>query len=313
MDYFGKLTEAFNFTWRYKKLWVLGFLIALFGGGGGNWGSTNYSGFSDNFSREDRINFSEGVNNNISGAEVLLILGVSFVVLIILIIGWYLMSRAKAGLVLSVKDDANGDEPTLGRAWGQGGKYVWRYILMDVLVIAINILIVVPLLLLSAAFSLLGSFFAVVSFLLLCLLVPIGLLYLAFWAMIYTSAQRVIVLEDLGAWAALKRGFYLARTKLGDFILGFLVFVLPTCAWQLVSCVILIIPMLLMFVVFVAAIATESVVVIAAVGVPLFIIFILITALVNAPFSTFGYTYWTKLVMEMTGSAHKTKITVAKE
>lgn len=311
MDYIGKLTEAFNFTWRYKKLWVLGFLLALFGGG--NLFFNNYGSISDNFNSGDRTNFTERVGNDISGVELLFLLLASLILLIILVIGWYLMSRAKAGLVLSVKDDANGDEPTLGRAWGQGGKYVWRYILMDIMVLAINMLVAVPLVLLSAGFSALGSFFSLIFFFLLCLLVPLGLLYVAFWAIIYTTAQRVIVLEDLGAWAALKRGFYLARTKLGNFILGFLVFILPTCAWQFFSCAILIIPMMLIFVVFIAAAATGSVVVLAAVGVPLLIIFILITALVNAPFSTFGYTYWTKLIMEMTGSAHKSKLTVAKE
>ncbi|MGD8904906.1 MAG: hypothetical protein PVI67_15190, partial [Anaerolineae bacterium] len=53
MDYGKILTRAWEITWRWKILWILGFLAALGSGGGGgsSSGSSSYSGGGEEWGR----------------------------------------------------------------------------------------------------------------------------------------------------------------------------------------------------------------------------------------------------------------------
>ena len=43
MDYAGVLKRAWEITWRWKVLWILGFLASLGSGGGGGGGGPSYT------------------------------------------------------------------------------------------------------------------------------------------------------------------------------------------------------------------------------------------------------------------------------
>lgn len=301
MDYVGKLTEAFNFTWRYKSLWVLGFLIALFSGGMGNNFNGNFnSGFNNSSTNNDEYSAeAEKIADSIS--DPLVLVGAVILIMIFLVIalvGWYLASRAKAGLVWSVKEDAAGAKPTLGKAWSHGGGYVFRYIVMDLISVLITFVVMAPVIFLFIIASLLGPV-GVIFCLLGCILVPIVVAYFVAWSMIYTAAQRLIVLENLTGYESLKQGFSLVRKRFVDFFVGYLVFLIPGCAWGFISCVVMLIPMVVFLAVLFIAIATGNALAMLVILIPTVISFVLFTALINSPFTTFGYTYWTKLVMEM--------------
>lgn len=307
MDFIAKLREAWEFTWKYKSLWVLGFIMALFGGGAGN----NYNSFNSRIDSSSNSDYTDSLDKLTAGLTdnalaVILILGLTVLVLIIALIGWYLVNRARASLIVAIKTDAKGDKPSLKSAWQEGGKYVWRLLGMDVLSFLMVLVVILPIILLFVIGSL-AEALLIGCLILGCILLPVFIIAAIVWAMTYTAAQRLLVLENIGAWESIKRGFGLAKKRYMDFFLGFLVFILPSCGWQILSCLILFIPMLGGALIVIAAILSGNIWLVIAVVTPIIILFVLFTAMINAPFTTFGYTYWTKIVMELTTASGTSK------
>jgi hypothetical protein len=299
MDYLAKVVESINFAWKYKKLWVLGFIISLTGAG-----YTTNSNFNYNYSGigEDTTNefdeFIEELFTNPLGVLTLAFFAVVF--FFVWIIGWYLLSVAKGALVNSVVLDKKGKKPNLKACWKFGMKYAFKYILIDISSFLISLMVFLPLIVLIALGVLLSVTGAGIIFLCLaCIIVPFYIAYFIFWVMVYTTAQRLVVLDKLGPLESLRQGYRLAKDNVVNFILGWLVHLIPSCAWGLISCLILLIPAVTVSIIALAAFATGDPVVILILSMPAFLFVWVMSAIVNSPFAVFSHTYWTKLIMEM--------------
>lgn len=117
MDYGDILKRAWNVTWRYKVLWVLGFFAGAGAGagGGGNSGTGYRSGSSQSFTAADYNNAMRVVQQNI-GVIVLAAVAVLLVGLVLFVIS----IAARGGLIHLVNEAEEGREVRLGAGWRVG-------------------------------------------------------------------------------------------------------------------------------------------------------------------------------------------------
>src|SRR5438093_6151549 len=114
MDIGGVFSRSLQIAWRYKFLWVFGFVMALTGGGGG--GNASF--------RTGATNQNVPSAPNLEPAMLAAIVVVGLCVfLIFLILAFYFRFVARGALVSAVRDIENGSAPTLGSAWRAGQSY----------------------------------------------------------------------------------------------------------------------------------------------------------------------------------------------
>lgn len=117
MDYLDILKRAWNITWRYKALWVLGFFAAAAGGGGGGGGANprSYITGSQDFGPGAMDPFFDWIAQNwiylAAVGVALFFIGLAY---------WVLSIAAQGGLVHAVNEAAEGRQPSLGPAWRVG-------------------------------------------------------------------------------------------------------------------------------------------------------------------------------------------------
>ena len=228
MDYGEILSKAWKIIWKYKILWVFGILAALgegSGSGGGNGRSSlnrNSSDFSydpngmTNLPPEMRHAF-ENMTQFFSSIPVwvwvLLILGLIVISLIV----WALSIMGKTGLVVGAhKGDQGVERLTFGELWSSAGHYFWRILgFMILAIIAILLLMMV----IFIPMGILGAFTAGVGMLcmvpLICLIIPVMLLL----NIILEQSIIAIVIEDLGIFDGLKRGWMVFKGNIWSLIL----------------------------------------------------------------------------------------------
>lgn len=291
MDYFGKIQESIKFTWKYKILWLFGLIIGFFGNGyNSNFNSSFNSNGNDDKYSEAGDKFEELVEN---GLFLVILAAVVCIGLIIALIGWYLTSVSKGALINAVQIEAKGEEPTFKKGWIYGKTKAWTFIKMDLVVMGIAIvlsIILVPIFVVSVIFP---------PFLcLLCLLIPVGIIAGIAWTLLYTAAQRYIVLKNYGAIDSLKAGWKLLRNQFADYFIAALVSIIPSCAWALVLLPVGILAAIAAIIAIIAVVAISPVV-----GLVLIIILVLafglLTGALNSPYVVYSYTYWTKVIMEL--------------
>lgn len=226
MDYGRILTRAWEITWRWKILWVLGFLAGLTnGGGGGGGGGNNYT----------RIANGTGTQFNPGPNIVALLVGLACVAFILGIVLWVLSTIARGGLIAGVTQVEDTGTTSLGRAWSAGMARFWT-------LFGIGILTALPIIVLV----ILGGIGALVAVggvagltngaqramagsigLLVCCGVGFccGILLLALvLEQIRTYAERAAMLENLGWLDAFSRGWQVLRSHLGPTLMLWLIF-----------------------------------------------------------------------------------------
>jgi len=112
MDYLDILKRAWNITWRYKALWVLGFFAAAAGGSGGGGNPASYSTGAEDWSPGAMEPFFDWMAQN---WVYLAIVGTAL--FFVGVIYWVLSIAAQGGLVHAVNEAAEGRQPSLGPAW----------------------------------------------------------------------------------------------------------------------------------------------------------------------------------------------------
>ena len=115
MDYLDILKRAWNITWRYKALWVLGFFAAAAGGSGGGGNPASYSTGAEDWSPGAMEPFFDWMAQN---WVYLAIVGTAL--FFFGLIYWVLSIAAQGGLVHAVNEAAEGRKPSLGSAWRVG-------------------------------------------------------------------------------------------------------------------------------------------------------------------------------------------------
>lgn len=317
------LQKAFEVVRREPALWILGFIVALFGGGSGGSGSGNWSGGGEELGMPN-----QGPPDMPAWftPENLIIMAACFVGFLILlaIVGLVIQSVAMAGLIDGTARAAEGEDvhwrELLGVGWSQLGRRI----------LGMKILLALPMLLMGALFfaciavpaisfvsalensalseealmeQVIQNFALLIP--MLCLGVPV--LLLLQWGLELTGnyAARAIVLEGQPVRAAIGRGWQLLRHNMADTlvfsiilgVVGMLVGFLFAFAFLLLGAM-LFIP----FYLFLSA-GEPSLMMIALIGVPLVLLLILLGAMLQGPLVAYFETAWTLAWQHLRGDA----------
>jgi hypothetical protein len=236
MDYGKVLSRAWQITWRWKILWILGFLTSLSGSISG----TNLYGFN----RADLVTWRTDLSSWPNATLWLILIGC--LVLLVLVVLMVLSVVATGGLIAGVRQIEEEGTTTLRQAWRTGVRRFWTLFGISLLVILPLIVVAVAgaLLLGLALFPVASSSAAsgsaaparaiasvVCGALLCCATLPVGLVLAA----VVTYAQRAAILEDLRSIDALKRGWQVFRDHLGPTLLLWLLFFLVSLALGVVT------------------------------------------------------------------------------
>jgi hypothetical protein len=302
MDYGKVLSRAWEITWRWKVLWILGFLSALGQGGGGSGGSS-YSGDGNGWGTFHDVRIPPEVIGLIAGGLCVL--------LIIAIAIWVISIIARGGLIAGVQQVEEEESTTLGSAWRAGASRFWTLAGIAILAaIPFIILLVAGIIVLAVIFV--SSGFALDSFeaggamgilfgilcggVFCCGMIILGIVL----NQIRIYAERAAILEGLGWIEAFKRGWEVLKANLGPTIVFWVIFFVIGFAL-----VVLVIGLVMLSVVpFIAIIASTDpgawlIAPICCGGLLAFIVFALIGAIVE----TFTSATWTLAYREMTGLA----------
>ncbi|MDO8848827.1 MAG: hypothetical protein Q7W51_10630 [Coriobacteriia bacterium] len=300
MDYFGILKKAWNITWKYKMLWVLG-LFAGAGSSGGNSSTNSYQQGSGDASSASMDQFGRWVTDNV------VLVAIIFGVLVVIgLVFWVLSIAAQGGLIHGANEAAEGRTPSLRNCWGVGfGK--WGRTFMIYLMTALPIIAVVAVMTVlfigvigggAAAGDEAAGLAAVGG---ICLLLPLmGFIILVLGvilSIVIQLALRYGVLDDVTFGQAIKRGWNDLWAKRGAFVM-FLVMILPGIAYGFATLIVLI-PFALPAVA--AFMAGQYII-----GVALFVLMILVLMVPGAIYGTFVSSAWTIFFRQMTGREPKT-------
>jgi hypothetical protein len=233
MDFGQVLGRAWEITWRYKMLWVLGFLAAL--GEGGSVPQSTYSFGDQDFQRffysPDFRFYSEAL-----AAITAAIFTILCIVVIIAIIIWVISVIARGGLIAAAQQIEEEGSTSFGRAWAVSARKFWTLFGLSVLtllpMIILGILLAVAAVLFfvpvsqtvgpSADRVAAGSIiiFVICSGLLCC-----GGIFLALiLGQVRIYGERAAIIEDANWISAFSRGWEVIKENLGATIILWLIF-----------------------------------------------------------------------------------------
>lgn len=312
MDYGKVLGRAWEITWRWKVLWILGFLASLGSGGGGGGGSNAYTGNGGDFNIDK---WTQGIPPGdflpaVSGI-IGIIIAVVCVLFIIFIALWVVSVIARGGLIAGVQQVEDEGSTTFRTAWVAGRKKFWT-------LFGLGILAAIPMIILIfAGIILLGLGIAaavgamdisetagiagivMISLLcggfLCCGMIILGIVL----EQIRVYGERAAILEDLGWIEAFKRGWQVLKENLGPTIIFWLIFLAIGIVIFVISFAIiaaLAAPFLLLLLPSVDP-GTWLIVPACFAGLVMVIVFTLIKSVVT----TFSSATWTLAYREMTG------------
>jgi hypothetical protein len=228
MEYGRVLGRAWEITWRWKALWILGFLVSL-GSGRGGGGSSSWSSSGDDWGR------SFDLPPEAVGGMLAAIVAVVIVAILIGIALWVLSVIARGGLIAAVQQIEEENTTTLGEAWRAGVGRFWTLFgisLLAGLPVLILVLGGIALFVLfiigtvgafdvSEAMGALGIGGTISCF---CGFICGAILIGAVLDQIRIYAERAAILEGLGWIEAFKRGWQVLKENLGPTIIFWLIF-----------------------------------------------------------------------------------------
>ena len=234
MDFGKVLGRAWEITWRWKMLWVLGFLAALGQGGGGSNPQYNYTFSDQDF---ERWLYQPGyAAEEILGGVFALVIGLCCLALIIVIVLWVVSIIARGGLIAGVQQVEVEGETSFGKAWSAGARKFWTLfglgflaalpiillVIVGIIFFSIGIFTGVSLLEVSEDAGIASMIFITLACggFLCC-----GMLILTIvLEQIRIYGERAAMLEDLGWIDAFKRGWQVLIENLGATIILWLIF-----------------------------------------------------------------------------------------
>ena len=129
MDYGWVLKRAWEITWKFKALWVLGILASCSsgGGGGGHGGSSSGTGYQYGGETDPRfLQFQRWIESIPEETWILIaVIGV-LVILVLSAIALVLGILGQAGLIAGFNQVETNGTVTLGEAWRIGKANFWR-------------------------------------------------------------------------------------------------------------------------------------------------------------------------------------------
>ncbi len=219
MDHFKIIKRAAETTWYYKALWIFGIIIALgtmSGSGGGGGGGGNAS-----------AQFRGGHIPPVLGSAIITL--VLFFLLIMIVFGLFVFVArylSRSALIQMVnQQEETGERHTIRQGFRLGwSRYAWKIFLIDLLTALPLLAILVPffmaalspLLLLLARDNVIRIFgvFATVASLFVYIIFAVILSGLI--KLLRRFFYRACVLEDLGVWQSLGKGFRMLQQHFFD-------------------------------------------------------------------------------------------------
>jgi hypothetical protein len=232
MDFGKVLGRAWEITWRWKMLWVLGFLAALGQGSGAP--QPNYSFSGDEF---ERFGYQLGDSaEQFFGLLSGLVLGLICLMLILAIALWVVSVIARGGLIAGVQQVEEDGSTSFGKAWSAGVRKFWTLFGLGILAaLPLILLIIIGIIVLT-----LGIFVGIglmdvgeaagITTIVLVSIICGGFLCCGLFILVIVLEQiriygeRAAILEDLGWIDAFKRGWEVLKDNLGATIILWLIF-----------------------------------------------------------------------------------------
>ncbi len=234
MNHGKLLSRAWEITWNYKFLWILGFLASLASGSGFS-NSSNFDGgdffVSPTISSQSRFDLDSAASNPgiIVGGIVAALL------FLLLTVVFYIVGKAgRVGLIQAVSDIDADQKITFGEAFKGGIGKVWPIFKMQFTLFFIPFFLVIGIIALVVILGFRTESFGV--FALLCPL--IFLMIIGGFLLSFTDAYafREIVFKDIGTIDSIKSGWSIFKANAGDsLILGVIYGLISMAYGMLVS------------------------------------------------------------------------------
>jgi hypothetical protein len=251
MDYGKVLSRAWEITWRWKVLWILGFLASL--GRGFNTGNYSYT--------TDSSDWGTTYGPYIPPGIIAMLVGIVCLALIIGIALWVVSIIARGGLIAGVQQVEDEGSTSFKQAWRVGASRFWTLFGISILA-ALPAFILVVLGIATLALLIFGTVTAfdtsdaagitgIVASVLCGGVACCGAILLAMVLdQIRIYAERAAILEGLGWIEAFKRGWQVLKENLGPTIVFWFIFLAIALVFGGVvmgGLAILIIPFIAMF------------------------------------------------------------------
>jgi hypothetical protein len=298
MDYGKILSRAWQITWRWKILWILGFLASI-GQGFGSSGSSYQT-------RGD-----EWGGPRIPEEAWVVIAAVGCLALLLGIALWVLSLIARGGLVTGVQQVEDEDATTLGAAWRAGVGRFWTLLGISILtglpafiaivagILLLGLLIFGTIAAIDAAAEVGGFLGGTASVLCGGVVCCGGILLAIVLEQIRVYAERAVMLEGLGAIDSLKRGWQVLKDNLGPTIILWLIFLVI----GLVVGAVLAAPFVALMLPFLAAMGggdpSAWVLIPVCLG---GLLWLIVTAVIGSIVQTFTSATWTLAYRQFTGA-----------
>jgi hypothetical protein len=323
MNHLEILKRAFHITWRYRPLWIFGFLLALCGGGNGGGGNFNFpSGSGNNQGLENFGNLGvPEIDPNLIIAIVVALVCLILLLAIMGVVVQYVTRTALFGMVQQIEETG---AVTTADGWRFGwSKRAWRIFLLNLLIglplailtIGLILLALAPLLLLildETTTRVLGVVTTVVA----CLLVLVLLLIVnVIIAPIQELAWRRIALDQRGVIDSLREAVGLIKRRLKDVALMWLLMFGVGILWTVIA-LIVVLPVALIAAAIFGGIPAAAVYLLsnswvgaAIAGVPLGVIaLVVVISAGSALFLIYQSAVWTLTYLQLQAKAPETSV-----
>jgi hypothetical protein len=246
MDHVKILKRAFSITWNYRLLWLFGFLLALTmprGNGGSNsgyqFGANDFNG-SRGFPP-----FSPVISPQVISAIMTAIIGLICIFFLIAIVAAIVRYISETALIRLVDQyEATGEKVGIGAGFRLGwSRRALRLFLIDLLFGIVGIVAFLLLLFIAATpflvwltnSDLLRALGTITGIGMVFLVILLFILFAIILSVVMQFIRRAAVLEDLGVFASIERGFVLVRQRLGDIVIMALIMFALGLGWIVLS------------------------------------------------------------------------------
>ena len=314
MDYGKVLGRAWQITWRWKVLWILGFLAGLGSGGGGGTGNTGYTGNMEEYSG-NLEQFGIGPWESFADVQGFIAPIIGMIILIccvFLLLGialWVVSVIARGGLIAGVQQVEDEGKTTFRTAWVAGRRKFWTLFGLGILA-ALPMIVVGLILALGVAAGIAAGVGMLeveewlgISTIIITAIVGLGLICCGLFVVgiileqIRVYGERAAIIEDLGWIDAFKRGWQVLKENLGATIIFWILF----AALGVVLMIIMFVAMLGLAVpAFIGIALLEPQTWMIVPGVCLGLLFIIFIAVAKSVITTYISSSWTLAYREMT-------------
>jgi hypothetical protein len=218
MDYGWVLKRAWEITWKFKGLWVLGILASCSSGGGGGGGGGGSSGSGYQFSGESDpriVQFQRWIESIPSETWIAIAVIAGIAILVVGLVALALGVIGQGGLIAGFNQAENNGTVTLGEAFRIGQANFWRLVGVRIVFWLGGVLLAIAIVAVVAMIAIGTMGIGLLCLLpLLCLLIPAGAL-VGVYVML---TQVALVTEGLGVSASFRRSWEVLKQNLGPII-----------------------------------------------------------------------------------------------